>query len=119
MRASANLAVLAVGLLASVYWTDACAAKAPKSSPVAATPHPAAANARAPARVPVGAPVRPHAPNIAFRSMGSKAFPTVSGRAGLRSTAPQLRDAAVLGGPAKYDAKKGAVTGGAVTGHKH
>jgi hypothetical protein len=119
MRASANLAVLVVGLLASVHWTDASAAKAPKGSPVAATPHRVATNARAPARVPAGAPVRPHAPNIAFSSAGGKSFPAVSGRGGLRSTPPQLRGAAVLGGPAKYDPKKAAVTGGAVMGHKH
>lgn len=112
MRASANLAVLIVGLLASVHWTGAGAAKAPKSIPVAAKAHPVAANVR-PSGPQKTVPVRSHAPNIASRSAGGKSLPAVSGRAGLRS-APQLHGAGVLGGPAKYDAKKGAVTGGAV-----
>jgi len=114
MRAPALRAVLAAAVLASVSWTDAIAAKAPKSAPVAAKPHPVAANARAPVRV----PVRPHASNIASRSAGGNSLPALSSQAGLQLTAPHLRGAAVLGGPAKYDAKKGAVAGGAVMGHR-
>jgi hypothetical protein len=107
MRVPAIFAVLAVGVLASVSWTNAAAAKAPKSIPVAVKQRPIAATV----------PLRSRAPSIASHSAAGKALPAPS-RHGLRSTAPQLRGAGVLGGPAKYDAKKGAVTGGAVMVHK-
>jgi hypothetical protein len=118
MRAPAIFAVLVVGVLASVSWTDATAAKAPKATPVAAKPRPVAANSRGPVPVLMRAPVLPHAPNTAPRSAGSKSLPAVSGRAGLRSTALQPRAQPLLGGAAGYDARKGAAIGGALMRRK-
>jgi hypothetical protein len=91
MRAAALFALISLGLLdPGILWADARAA---------VTAHNAAHGA---AR---------SAANRASHLGGSKAPPAVSGR--LPPAAP------LLGGPAKYDAKRSAVIGGATLRHKN